>query len=127
MMAIDPLMPILVVDDNAATLDILVRLLRKIGFTEIDVAADGEAAISKMQRTKYKLVISDWQMEPTDGVALLQFIRSSEDHANMPFIMVTVQSEVQKVITDKKLSVNGYLTRPFSAKELSVKIEQAVS
>jgi two-component system chemotaxis response regulator CheY len=125
-MRFDPSMPILVVDDNPAILDVLVRLLKKIGFATVDVAADGGAALAKMQIKKYKLVISDWQMEPMDGATLLQYIRSSAALANTPFIMVTVHSEASKVISAKRLGVNGYLTKPFSTKELSTKIEQAV-
>jgi two-component system, chemotaxis family, chemotaxis protein CheY len=125
-MALDLLMPILVVDDNPSVLGVLVLILEKIGFTTVDEAADGAAALAKMHDTNYGLVISDWQMQPMDGYALLQQIRSSKRLAAMPFIMVTVNSEAGKAVSAMNAGANGYIVKPFSAKILKAKIKQAV-
>ena len=64
-MAFDVSMPILVVDDYNTMIRIIRNLLKQIGFETVDDAADGSAALAKMQGRKYGLVISDWNMEPT--------------------------------------------------------------
>jgi two-component system, chemotaxis family, chemotaxis protein CheY len=125
-MALDLSMPILVVDDNASVLGVLVLLLEKIGFKEVDDAADGAAALEKMHQKNYGLVISDWQMQPMDGYDLLKEIRSSKTLAAMPFIMVTVNSEAGKAVSAMHAGANGYILKPFSAKMLKAKIKLAV-
>jgi two-component system, chemotaxis family, chemotaxis protein CheY len=126
-MALDLSMPILVVDDNPSVLGVLVLLLEQIGFTSVDDAADGTTALAKVQQKNYGLVISDWQMQPMDGYALLKEIRSIEALAKTPFIMVTVSPEAGKVVSAKHAGANGYIVKPFSAKILKTKIKQAVS
>jgi two-component system chemotaxis response regulator CheY len=125
-MALDLSMPILVVDDNPSVLGVLVLLLETIGFATVDEAADGAAALAKMHEKNYGLVISDWQMQPMDGYALLQQIRSNKLLAAMPFIMVTVNSEAGKAVSAMNAGANGYILKPFSAKNLTAKIKQAV-
>jgi two-component system chemotaxis response regulator CheY len=125
-MALDFSMPILVVDDNPSVLGVLVLLLEKIGFTEVDEAADGAAALAKMHQKNYGLVISDWQMQPMDGYALLQKIRSGKLVAAMPFIMVTVNSEAGKAVSAMHAGANAYILKPFSEKILRAKIKQAI-
>jgi two-component system, chemotaxis family, chemotaxis protein CheY len=125
-MSLDLSMPILVVDDNPSVLGVLVLILEKIGFTEVDEAADGAAALAKMHQKNYGLVISDWQMQPMDGYDLLKQIRSTKTVATMPFIMVTVNSEAGKAVSAMHAGANGYILKPFSAKMLRSKIKQAV-
>ena len=71
-MAVDPSMPILVVDDYQTMVRIIRNLLKQLGFENVDDASDGNAAIAKMRDKKYGLVISDWNMEPMTGYELLR-------------------------------------------------------
>jgi len=125
-MPVDISVPILVVDDTPAVREILVSLLKQIGFRDVDVAPDGSAALAKMRARKYSLVISDWQMEPMDGYALLTAIRSDEELVSTPFIMITVHNEVKRVVWARKAGANGFISKPFAAKVLRSKIEQAI-
>ena len=70
-MALDPTMPVLVVDDYSTMVRIIRNLLRQLGFADIDDASDGSAALEKMSAKRYGLVISDWNMEPMTGFDLL--------------------------------------------------------
>src|ERR1700704_6962742 len=87
-MAVDPSMPILVVDDYNTMIRIIRNLLRQLGFSDVDDAPDGSAALSKMQSKHYGLVISDWNMEPMTGFDLLREVRSDPALGNTTFIMV---------------------------------------
>ena len=119
-------LPILVVDDNKSITGVLAALLRKIGFTDIDEVHDGVTALQKIIERKYGLVISDWQMEPVTGHDLLQAIRNDESLAKIPFIMITADPDIKKVIDAKNAGVNGYITKPFDVYTLRSKIEKAL-
>ena len=124
-MALDPSMPILVVDDYQTMVRIIRNLLRQLGFENVDDASDGTAAIAKMRDKKYGLVISDWNMEPMTGYELLRQVRNEDAIAETPFIMVTAESKTENVIAAKKAGVNNYIVKPFNAPTLKSKIEAA--
>ena len=75
-MALDPTMPVLVVDDYGTMVRIIRNLLRQLGFADVDDASDGVAALAKMRAKRYGLVISDWNMEPMTGYDLLRQVRA---------------------------------------------------
>jgi two-component system chemotaxis response regulator CheY len=122
-MAVDPSMPILVVDDYSTMIRIIRSLLRQLGFTNIDDALDGSMALSKMQIKRYGLIICDWSMEPMNGYELLKQIRADPVLSPTPFIMVTAESKTEKVIAAKQAGVNSYIVKPFNAETLKSKIE----
>ena len=122
-MAVDLSMPVLVVDDYNTMIRILRNLLRQLGFQDIDDAADGTAALTKLRQKQYGLVISDWNMEPMTGYDLLKEVRGDPGLATTPFIMVTAESKTENVIAAKKAGVNNYIVKPFNAQTLQKKIE----
>lgn len=124
-MALDPTMPILVVDDYQTMVRIIRNLLKQLGFENVDDAQDGTAAIAKMRDKKYGLVISDWNMEPMTGFELLQRVREEQTLSQTPFIMVTAESKTENVIAAKKAGVDNYIVKPFNAQTLRTKIEAA--
>lgn len=121
-MAINLQMPILVVDDYKTMIRIIRNLLKQLGFSDIDDAADGTEALAKMKQRQYGLVISDWNMEPMTGYELLKEVRSDDGLMKTPFIMVTAESKTENVIAAKKAGVNNYIVKPFNAATLSAKI-----
>jgi len=121
-MSIDATMPILVVDDYKTMVRIIRNLLKQLGFNNVDDAADGVEALSKLREKKYGLVISDWNMEPMTGYELLKEVRSDDTLNRTPFIMVTAESKTENVIAAKKAGVNNYIVKPFNAQTLNGKI-----
>ena len=122
-MAFDTSMPILVVDDYNTMVRIIRNLLRQLGFTDVDDAADGSAALAKMNGKQYGLVISDWNMEPMTGYELLKQVRANPDTAGTPFIMITAESKTENVVAAKQAGANNYIIKPFNAETLKHKIE----
>lgn len=57
---------------------IIRNLLKQLGFSDVDDAADGTEALGKMRRKKYGLVISDWNMKPMTGYEVLKEVRTDE-------------------------------------------------
>jgi two-component system, chemotaxis family, chemotaxis protein CheY len=122
-MALDPSMPVLVVDDYSTMIRIIRNLLRQLGFADVDDANNGASALTKMRSKRYGLVISDWNMEPMTGFDLLKEVRGDPNLAMTPFIMVTAESKTENVIAAKKAGVNNYIVKPFNAATLKTKIE----
>ena len=122
-MALDPSMPVLVVDDYSTMVRIIRNLLGHLGFADVDDARDGQSALAKMHSRRYGLVISDWNMEPMTGYDLLRQVRADPGLGGIPFIMVTAESKTENVIAAKKAGVNNYIVKPFNAQTLKAKIE----
>ncbi|GGK51048.1 response regulator [Salinarimonas ramus] len=125
-MAIDTSIPVLVVDDYQTMIRIIRNLLKQIGFSDVDDAADGTEALAKMKARRYGLVISDWNMEPMTGYELLKHVRADDETRTTPFIMVTAESKTENVIAAKKAGVNNYIVKPFNAETLKNKIQAVI-
>jgi len=122
-MAIDLNMHVLIVDDHKTMLQIIKNLMAQLGFNNIDFATNGSEALQKLRNEKYGLVISDWFMEPTTGLQLLQEVRDDDELKRMPFIMVTAESKTENVIAAKQAGVNNYIVKPFNAATLKSKLQ----
>jgi len=126
-MALDPSMPVLVVDDYATMIRIIRNLLKQIGFADVDDANDGSTALAKMHEKRYGLVISDWNMEPMTGYDLLRQVRADPELGATPFIMVTAESKTENVIAARKAGVNNYIVKLFHRTRMLYFIDISVS
>jgi two-component system chemotaxis response regulator CheY len=124
-MAIHQFNSILIVDDSGAVRSVVRKLLMQLGFKNIDEAPDGEAALAKLSETHFALVISDWNMEPMSGKVLLEQVRANKQHANLPFIMMTADPSIDKLVQAKHAGVTCFIKKPFNAQDLQAKISQA--
>jgi two-component system chemotaxis response regulator CheY len=115
---------ILIVDDSGAIRSVVRKLLTQLGFQNIDDAPDGEAALEKLSEQHFSLVISDWNMEPMSGQILLENVRANKKYANLPFIMMTADPSIEKIVQAKKAGVTCFIKKPFRADELQAKILQ---
>lgn len=121
-MAIDKNMRILVVDDFKTMTRLIDGMLRQLGFINVHEASSGEAALGRLKSEKYQLVLSDWNMEPMNGLELLKKVRSDEALRTTPFILVTAESRPENIIAAKKAGVSNYIIKPFNANTLKEKL-----
>lgn len=119
-MAVDMNMSILVVDDYQTMIRIIKNLLKQLGFSNVDEATDGAAALQKIGAKPYGLIISDWNMEPMTGLDLLKKVRGEGN--KVPFIMVTAESKTENVMAAREAGVNNYIVKPFNADTLKTKL-----
>lgn len=117
-------MPILVVDDYQTMVRITRGMLKQIGFENVDHAPDGAVALEMIKQKPYGLVISDWNMEPINGMDLLMQLRSDESARTTRFIMVTAESKTDRVIAAREAGVDSYIVKPYNAAMLKHKIDQ---
>jgi len=116
---------VLIVDDSGAVRSVVRKLLTQLGFKNVDEASDGEAALTKLSEKQFGLVISDWNMEPMNGQLLLERVRAKKEYANLPFIMMTADPTIDKIVQAKQAGVTCFISKPFRAEELQAKIVQA--
>jgi two-component system chemotaxis response regulator CheY len=125
-MTADPNMAILVVDDYNTMVRIIRKLLKQIGYENVDEASNGEEALQKIKSKQYGLIISDWNMEPMTGFDLLKHVRADAGTAATPFILVTAESKPENVLAAQQAGVSSYLVKPFSAPVLKEKIDSVL-
>jgi len=123
-MTINKTSPILTADDSGPMRSIVRTLLAQFGYTDIDEASNGAAALTKIDGKHYHLVISDWNMEPMNGQILLERVRASKKFADLPFIMMTAESDPDKIIESKYAGVSSFISKPFNAESLQTKISK---
>ena len=120
-------MKVLVVDDYCTMRRIIRNQLTQIGYTDIDEAENGEAALAKLREAHYGLVISDWNMEPMTGYDLLRKVRADKSLKDTPFIMITAEAKASHAIAAKEAGVDSYLLKPFNAAVLENRIGAAMA
>jgi two-component system, chemotaxis family, chemotaxis protein CheY len=125
-MAMDKTTPILIVDDYKTMVRIIRNLLQQLGFEQVDDAADGETALAKLKERAFGLVISDWNMEPMNGLELLQQVRADPALKDLPFIMVSAESRNDRVAQAHRAGVSGYVVKPFNADTLGQQIARVM-
>jgi two-component system, chemotaxis family, chemotaxis protein CheY len=119
-------MKILIVDDVKTMVRIMRKILKAIGYDDVDEANDGKAAHELICQTTYDLIISDWNMEPVTGFELLQRVRADPKTAKTPFILVTAEAKADNLTAATAAGVTGDLIKPFNEKTLKEKIDQAL-
>jgi two-component system, chemotaxis family, chemotaxis protein CheY len=125
-MAVDKRTPILVVDDYKTMVRIVRNLLHQLGFEDVDEANDGASALAKLRARRFGLVISDWAMEPMDGLELLRQVRADPQLRTLPFIMITAENRTERVAKAEQAGANGYIVKPFTAETLSDRITRVM-
>lgn len=125
---VDKRMKILVVDDFASMRQVVKKTLVSMGFSNICEAAGGADAMRKMQEDEsIGLIISDWNMPNVTGLDLLNYVRSSNELAKVPFLMITAEGKPENIIQAAKAGVSQYIVKPFTAEALQQKLEAVFS
>ena len=121
--SVDHNIPILVVDDFSTMRKIVKTCLKQLGFENCTDAEDGKVALSKLQSSEFKLIVSDWNMPNMMGIDLLRAVRADAKLKAIPFLMVTAEAQKENVIEAAKAGVSNYIVKPFTADQLQAKLE----
>ncbi|WP_153099095.1 chemotaxis response regulator CheY [Paraburkholderia hayleyella] len=122
----DKSMKILVVDDFPTMRRIVRNLLKELGYSNVDEAEDGHAALTRLRSGDFDFVISDWNMPNLDGLAMLQAIRADAKLMHLPVLMVTAEAKKENIIAAAQAGANGYVVKPFTAATLDEKLNKIV-
>ena len=110
---------VLVVDDEPLVCDVVARYLERDGHRVV-MASDGDRARELIEREAPGLVLLDVMLPgQTDGLGLCRWIRSSSE---LPVILLTARVEEADRIVGLELGADDYVTKPFSPRELAVRV-----
>ncbi len=116
---------LLVVDDDRELREALCDTLGRAGYRVTGVG-DGSAALDELRRASdVGLIVSDVQMKPMDGLALLAEVRDA-GHA-IPVLLMTAFASVQHAVRALKAGAEDYLVKPFDPDELLDKVAALIS
>jgi CheY-like chemotaxis protein len=111
---------ILVIDDSPFMLRLLAEMLAGFGVGKVLTAATAEEAFERMQLRAPDVIFCDWQMYPTDGLAVLRRLRQQNESqlAYVPFVMVTGHNANEDVTLALGEGADSYVVKPFSSETL---------
>ena len=126
-MELDTSIKILIAEDNPNLRQVLVNIIKKIGYEKILEAENGEIAWQFIQRGGVDLVLTDWAMPELDGMQLLKKIRNSKaPTCDIPFLMITAADTKNAIMSAGKSGVDAYVIKPFSVSTVVDKIKEAI-
>jgi diguanylate cyclase (GGDEF)-like protein len=115
-------MRILLAEDDAISRRMVTAALTRWGY-EVISCSDGEEAWRLLQEENApRLAILDWMMPGLDGLEICRRVRSRETSPYTYIIMLTVKSRKQDLIEGLDVGADDYVSKPFNAQELKVRI-----
>jgi phosphate regulon transcriptional regulator PhoB len=117
-----PLKHILIIEDEADLVELIAYNLRKEGFS-VDSSSDGEAALRKIRKGNYNLLILDLMLPGIQGMELCRIIRNDPKTAGLPIIMLTAKGEEIDRILGLEMGADDYMAKPFSPRELVARVK----
>lgn len=116
--------PILVVDDDAHMRAALTEAIQRLGYSAV-VCASAEDALTKLERLRVSLVVTDMKMPRMDGLTFLRLARQS--HSAVPFLVITGFGTVENAVLSMKEGAVDYLMKPFSFDALKRTIDSIMT
>jgi CheY-like chemotaxis protein len=114
---------ILVVDDDAASLDLVTTWLQSHGYS-VSQAADGNRAVSLGTEEKFDLVILDVHMPTYDGIEILRFLRKRYVRRPVKVIALTGDSTETVRARLTRYGIDSYMTKPVELKALLDEVQR---
>lgn len=113
---------VLIVDDTQENIQVLGSLLRDAGYS-INVATNGEQALSTLERVLPDLVLLDIMMPVMDGFEVCRRMQASEAWRDIPVIFLTAKVETESIVEGFELGAVDYVTKPFQSAELLQRVD----
>lgn len=113
---------ILIVDDNEDNRYTLQLLLEADGHERITCASGGNEAMSLIETQKFNLVLLDMMMPDLNGDQVLQLIKSNPETRDMPVLMISADTDTDKISKCIALGADDYLPKPFNPTILRARI-----
>jgi two-component system, OmpR family, response regulator ResD len=110
------------VDDDPTVSEVVAGYRDRAGFT-VDVAADGPAGVAAAAARPPDLVVLDLMLPGMDGLEVCRRIRA---HGPLPVIMLTARGDEEDRVLGLEVGADDYVTKPFSPRELVLRVESVL-
>lgn len=120
---------VLVVEDTLPMLRLMNGVLATLGVRHLISATSGETGFNLFRKESPDIVISDWHMEPVDGIELTRMIRRDPLSPNRlaPVILVTGFGAVNRIGLARDAGVTEFMVKPFSANDLAKRLTYVIN
>ncbi|GAB5514182.1 response regulator [Rhodopirellula baltica] len=116
-------MNVLIVDDSRVIRKMIGRIMKKLGYEifEAGNGIEGLAELSKMDTVD--LILVDWNMPEMNGLEFVKAVRADASISSVPMIMVTTESEMNRMALAFMAGVNEYIMKPFTEENINSKLD----
>jgi two-component system chemotaxis response regulator CheY len=104
---------VLVVDDSPLSRKHISRVLQSLGIRRIDHAEDGLRALEMIGQNYYDFIVTDYNMPRMDGKELIDHIRTTSTQSSLPVLMVTSESNQNRLAAVQQSGVSAICDKPF--------------
>lgn len=112
----------LVVDDSRATRRVIGEIMRELGY-DVTEAGNGCEGLERLaQFGNPDVVLVDWNMPEMNGLEFIKAVRSDKANRNLPMIMVTTETEMERMALAFMAGVNEYIMKPFDRMMIEEKL-----
>lgn len=120
-------MKILVVDDDLFILELLTRIIARVGFTDISTASSGEMALDMLNAGDlvFDCLLLDINMPGMDGIELCGLARAIPTYSRTPIIMLTAMAEKDSIDRAFRAGATDYANKSFDLIELNARLRTA--
>lgn len=118
-------MKVIVADDSQVMRMIIEKIVKALGYQAIH-AGNGQEVLSVLEKgfQDIDLILLDWNMPVMDGLETLTRIKKIDPECDIPILMVSTESEDDKVRQAMNAGAGGYISKPFTAETLGAVIRQ---
>jgi signal transduction histidine kinase/CheY-like chemotaxis protein/ligand-binding sensor domain-containing protein len=116
---------LLLIEDNTEMRAYIISCL-DLSRYNVTEASNGEEGVEKAQKSIPDLIISDVMMPKKDGFEVIEIIRNHISTSHIPFIFLTAKTVIESRLRALSQGADAYLTKPFSPKELCIRIEKLI-
>ncbi|MCP4706977.1 MAG: response regulator [candidate division Zixibacteria bacterium] len=113
---------ILVVDDEEVMRDFLQDVLESF---DVELACDGEQAISLLEEKSYNLIITDMKMPGKSGEDVVRFAKGK--YPDSKIIIISGYSTLSSVSNALKFGVDAFIAKPFTIKQIRTEVAKSLS
>ncbi|MCI5060652.1 MAG: response regulator [Alphaproteobacteria bacterium] len=120
---------ILVAEDTVPMRKLMTTVLKHLGIRNIQIAENGEQAFELFKQDNHDIILTDWVMDPMDGLELAREVRTNTLSPNrmVPVILITGYSAWSRVETARDMGVTEFLVKPFTAQDIARRLAHVIT
>lgn len=121
---------VMIVEDHEFTRQLIKEVLENLGCSKSNLseAVDGSAALKQLQEKRVHLVISDWKMEPMDGLTFVRTLRDPEKSKDpfVPVVLCTAYTDRDLIERARDMGVTEVMAKPITVKAIDEKVRSVI-
>ena len=110
------------VEDEQDIAGLIKHTLEKTGDMQVDVVGAGDAALRALSNQEPDVIILDLNLPVLSGIEVCRIVRTRDDTAHIPIIMLTARTAESDRVTGLELGADDYISKPFSLRELVARV-----